>query len=239
MTTESTSPRKDAPGASYAMTAERFATPKAADVYSKRHGGHARDQREQGCIARALEGVPAGAKVLDLPCGAGRLAKMLAGKGFALTEADYSQHMVDRARAAWEATMTSGAAPEGNPPVRFEQRDVMATGYADGEFDVVICNRLLHHFIEGPTRVAALKELRRISKERVVVSFFNAFALDAVKFFTLNALKRKKPVDRIPIPMKEFEANVREAGLRVDQTIPTRWGVSPQWYVVLRHERAG
>jgi SAM-dependent methyltransferase len=235
MTTEST---KDAPGASYAMTAERFATPKAADVYSTRHGGHARDQREQGCIARALEGVPAGAKVLDLPCGAGRLARMLAGKGFALTEADYSPHMVERARAAWEATKAEGV-PEGNPPVRFEQRDVMATGYADGEFDVVICNRLLHHFIEGPTRVAALKELRRISKERVVASFFNAFALDAVKFFTLNALKRKKPVDRIPIPMKEFEANVREAGLRVERSIPTRWGVSPHWYVVLRHDRAG
>jgi 2-polyprenyl-3-methyl-5-hydroxy-6-metoxy-1,4-benzoquinol methylase len=221
---------------SYESTRERFGTPGAAATYARRHGGHSRDRREQGCIARALAGVAPGSKVLDLPCGAGRLAAMLAAEmRFELTEADASPHMVDQAKLAWQNNPAAKEAESrGVPPVKFETRDVMKSGFPDRAFDVVICNRLLHHFVERDTRIAAFRELARIAKDRVVVSFFNSFALDAIKFRLTNAIRRRTPTDRVPIPLEELRANAAEAGLKLEHAIPTRWGVSPQWYVVFR-----
>lgn len=219
---------------SYSQTKARFDTATEAARYAKRHGGHSRDRREQGCIAAALRAcnLPQGAAVLDLPCGAGRLAPMLVDMGYQLTEADNSPHMVDQARLAWLSA--AGNDTQRLERCKFEVQDVMKTTFADRQFDAVICNRLLHHFVEANNRMRALTELARISKGPVIVSFFNAFALDAVKFKLKHALSGKVPNDRVPIPMGEFTEDAKKAGLRVDQSYPTRWGISPQWYVLLR-----
>jgi SAM-dependent methyltransferase len=56
-----------------------------------------RDRRE---IARLIEllGLPAGTRVLDVPCGQGRHAHLLAEAGFDVTGLDYSAHLLARAR---------------------------------------------------------------------------------------------------------------------------------------------
>jgi len=219
---------------SYSQTKARFDTEKEAARYAKRHGGHSRDRREQGCIAAALRAcnLPQGATVLDLPCGAGRLAPMLVDMGYQLTEADNSPHMVDQARLAWLST--AGNDPKRLDRAKFEVQDVMKTTFPDRHFDAVICNRLLHHFVEPATRVRALTELARISKGPVIVSFFNSFALDAVKFKLKYALSRRTPNDRVPLPLTAFTTAARAAGLHLDHAYPFRWGISPQWYVLLR-----
>jgi SAM-dependent methyltransferase len=142
--------------------------------------------------------------------------------------------MVEQAKQAWEKSLAGNPAYAAAPAVKFEVRDVMKTGYPDETFDAIICNRLLHHFIEPATRVAALSELARISKGTIVASFFNSFAIDAVMFKVKNRLKSKIPDDRIPIAMNQFLADASDAGLQLDESFPTRWGVSPQWYVRLR-----
>lgn len=218
---------------SYETTRSRFDQTAEAARYSTRHGGNARDRREQRCIEKALRDVPGGATVLDLPCGAGRLAPMLVRRGFHVTQADSSPHMVAQARAAWHRFCAES--PELHARVQFEVRDVMASGFPDRCFDAVICNRLLHHFIEPPTRVAALRELARISRGRVIASFFNTFAFDAVAFRMKNFVRRRVPTDRIPIAMSQFLADAEAAGLVLDHAFPTRWGISPQWYVRLMH----
>lgn len=216
---------------SYVRTLERFGTPRAAARYATRHGNR-RDRREQRCMDKALAGAAPGAKVLDLPCGAGRLTPMLVQLGFVVTGADCSPHMVAQAEGLWRAACRDR--PELLPKARFEVKDVMNTGYADRHFDVVICNRLFHHFTEGETRRAALAELRRICAGRIIVSFFSAFALDALRFQLRNLLRRRTPRDRIPISLSELEADAQAAGLTVQRTLATRWGISPQWYAVLR-----
>ena len=98
-------------------------------------------------------------------------------QGFRVTAADVSEAMVSIARTNIAASQSP---TEGHlPHVDFEVRDVMQTGYADNQFDAVVCNRLFHHFTESSTRLRALKELRRISRGPVIISFFNSFALDA------------------------------------------------------------
>src|SRR4051812_5697313 len=79
-------------------TIERFDSPAAAAKYAKSLGGTATHRREMRCILRGLEGLPSGANVLDLPCGTGRLLPELAQRGFAVTQADSSPHMVALAR---------------------------------------------------------------------------------------------------------------------------------------------
>jgi hypothetical protein len=111
-------------------------------------------------------------------------------------------------------------------------RDVMQTGYPDGYFDAVVCNRLFHHFRESETRIRALSELRRVSRGPVVVSFFNAFALGAVRFQLRHALRRTVPLDRVPIPAWHFLNDVRRAGLTPVAMHAVMWGISPLWHVV-------
>jgi ubiquinone/menaquinone biosynthesis C-methylase UbiE len=217
---------------SYSSTATRFDQKSAADLYATRHGGHARDRREQSCIQRALANVPTGSKVLDLPSGAGRLLPLLHRLGYQITEADYSPHMVSHARSLWQQYLTqTPSASTAN--VTFETQDIMKITYPDKSFDAVICNRLFHHFTESATRVTALKELSRITKGPIIVSFFNADTIDARFKRLINALRNKTLKGRIPIPMPTFAADARSAGLKLDANFPTRGILSPQTYVRL------
>lgn len=216
---------------SHAATRAKFDSAGMAATYRGKFVGTSKDRREKDCIRRALAGVPAGSLVLDLPCGTGRITTFLLEQGFRVAAADYSEHMVAQAREACAAT--AGGPPGGNAAgsVTFSQQDVMATTFRDGEFDAIVCNRLFHHFIEPATRRRALAELARISRGPIVASFFCSFALSALKFRLSNALRGVTPVDRVPIPLDAFRQDVEAAGLRIDEVLPVRYGISPQTYV--------
>ena len=92
------------------------------------------------CILKALRGVPRGAKVLDLPCGTGRLLPELAARGFDVTEADVSPHMLDHAR------QFAGERGVKIADDRFVVASVFDTGFIENAFDATVCNRLFHHF---------------------------------------------------------------------------------------------
>lgn len=57
-----------------------------------------RDDSEAEMCARLL-GLPPGAEVLDVPCGHGRIANRLAGRGYRVTGLDSSELFLERARA--------------------------------------------------------------------------------------------------------------------------------------------
>lgn len=216
---------------SYRQAIERFSAPQVASQYPSRfRPDRRRDRREQRCITKALRGIAPESRVLDLPCGTGRLTRLLMDHGFHVTAADVSEAMLATARRniAQRRDTRQGAAPH----VDFELRDVMQTGYADGQFDAIVCNRLFHHFTESGTRLRALGELRRISRGPVILSFFNSFALDAVYRRLRDKVRGRTRRDRIPIPYSTFRAELLAAGFRIQGKIAVRWGISPHWYVV-------
>lgn len=211
-------------------TQAKFDSAEAAAVYATKHVGRRKDKLEKACIARALAGVPRGSLILDLPCGTGRITTHLASLGYRVVAADHSEHMI--ARAKQKCLMDLGKDEESlDGVVRFGRQDVMRTTFGDDSFDAVVCNRLLHHYATADTRRLALAELSRICKGPIVVSFFCSFALSALKFRVVNALKGITPTDRVPIPFKAFRADLEAVGLIADEVRPVRFMVSPQTYV--------
>lgn len=209
-----------------------YCQPEAAQRYAgyfQENARHRRkDQREKRCIARGLAGVPCGALVLDLPCGAGRMYPLLKQLGFFVVSADVSPYMVQAARSCAEAT--------GQMSDRdlFCVADVVNTGFKDKQFDAVLCNRLFHHLADPNIRRQGLRELSRICSGPIVVSFFSTVATDAVRFFVEKHIFRKEFKDRIPISPFTFLKDIRTAGLSVVKWLPSRSLISKQWYVVLR-----
>jgi ubiquinone/menaquinone biosynthesis C-methylase UbiE len=211
---------------------QRFDSPESAAKYAAALPGTNADRREQRALKLALAGVPAGATVLDLPSGTGRLLRLLSCVlGYNVTEADSSPHMLQLARqhATWQNLNM--------PAENFCVADVMKTPFADGAFDAIVCNRLFHHFREPAVRRQALVELGRISKGLIIVSFFRSPTWGALAFSLKYALRGQKPTDRIPISLSTFQADIHAAGLRIVKTISVRPVISKSCYVVLERQK--
>lgn len=208
---------------SHQAALRRFGMAEVAARYPSAYQPRGRDRREQRAIARALNHVPAGARVLDLPCGTGRLLRLLTERGYRVTAVDASRAMLDGA---------AGQSFDANANVTFAAADVLRLPFADCSFDAVICNRLFHHFTEATTRQRAFRELRRVCNGPLIVSFFNSFALDALKRRIRYHWRGTAPTDRVPISSAALEADARAAGLEVVQLIAVRWGISSHWYAI-------
>jgi ubiquinone/menaquinone biosynthesis C-methylase UbiE len=96
--------------------------------------------------------LPAGARVLDVGTGPGRLPRLLADTcpGLVVEGVDLSPEMVEHARAA-----AAGL------PVTYAVADVAHLPHADASVDVVVSSLSLHHWAD---REAGLREVARVLK---------------------------------------------------------------------------
>lgn len=83
---------------------------------------------EAGCIAKLLQPQP-GAKLLDVPCGAGRLCLEFAARGFRLTGVDIAEDFIREARAK---------TAERKLDIAWENRDMLGLIWRE-EFDGAFC----------------------------------------------------------------------------------------------------
>ena len=199
--------------------------------------GTATDRREKRCIKKALSltNVPGGALVLDLPCGGGRLLPLLKERGYWVTAADVSEHMLE------EAVRYSGSAVENCPDKRdsFVVANIFQTGFEDNFFEMVICHRLLQYFSEARVRQQALKELARICSGPIVVSFLCNFSADAMASQLRSAIRHRRPRGCRPVSYRDFAEDARAAGLVVKKWIPMRGLVSKRWFAILERDDTG
>ena len=226
-----TSLRPPAESASHQLARERFGRSSLADKYPSEYSDRWRDRREKACIVSCLSAIPAGSHVLDLPCGTGRLTRMLVERGYRVTSADASEAMLGRARDIYQAYRKQRGGK--TPDVPFSVRDVLSTGFKNDEFDGVTCIRLFHHFNEAETRRQALRELARICHGPIVVTFLNSFALDRFSSWFKTRLRGRKQLSQLPIPLATFAADIKAAGLQIDRKIAAHWGISSRWFLVL------
>ncbi len=222
--------QNQSPFLSPAQIKELYQTRKIADRYAGLYQtgrGRRRHLREEKCIAKALAALPPGSWVLDLPCGAGRMYPLLKRLRFRLVEADASPHMLEHARK------NAQHIPESRED-QFLLVDAFHTPFHNGQFDAIVCNRLIHHFPDAQTRQKLLEELARICKGPIVLSFFSSLATDAVKYSLKYALLQTRP-KRVHLAPWQLAQEARSAGLHVARWIPTLPGFSMQWYAVLQH----
>ena len=218
---------------SYTDAKERFSQDSTAKRYpSEYRQNNKKDQREKSAILKTLSYLSPGADVLDFPCGAGRLTRLLLDNGFSVRGADVSPGMVEQATRNYGRFRNTLSTESQRQDVQFDLEDIMSTDYKDNEFDAVICNRLFHHFTESETRVKALRELHRIASDKVIISYFNSFTLDAKWRRIRNWMKNHQPTDRIPISSEQFNSELELTGFKIIGTVDMWKYVSQMCYVI-------
>jgi ubiquinone/menaquinone biosynthesis C-methylase UbiE len=126
-------------------------------------------RREVSLFDRALAQAAAYGRILDCPCGTGRLGPVLLRRAVRLVEADLSPAMLGEAATALAAPVRSGR-------VALVRAPAEALPFPDGAFDVAVCSRLLHHLADPAQRARVLRELARVAGKWVVLSFHDATA---------------------------------------------------------------
>jgi SAM-dependent methyltransferase len=174
--------------------AQRYRDRRFATAYGPRT-----DRRERRALRSLLRECSAAAGPwLDAPCGTGRLAAELPGP---VVQLDRDHAMLRACR----------------DPRRRVCAAVSALPFADGAFAGVLCCRFLQHLPDPAERRAVLRELARVSRGPVIVSFFDALSLQHARRLVRRRLGKKRS-GRTAITRGALLADLRAAGLR-----PLRW----------------
>jgi ubiquinone/menaquinone biosynthesis C-methylase UbiE len=103
----------------------------------------------KGCITEIEKNI-LGDKVLEVGCGRGYLANILSTKYEIIAcDINISQQLIHK-----------------YPNIRFKQENIQNLSFRDNEFDTVICTHTLEHVQYFNI---AIKELRRVTKKRLIV----------------------------------------------------------------------
>lgn len=152
-----------------------------ADYQNKLHRKLS-DRRERALLARYFAAIGPVESVLDLPCGHGRLSDLLRSRCQRLYEADWSFTMVDLNRR-----------DHGEDQRRYLRCSALQIPLPDRSVDVVVSFRLSHHLETQELREVHLRELFRVARKAVIVTWFSATSLKNRLRQLRVALGNKKP----------------------------------------------
>jgi len=160
---------------------------------------------ESRAVERAL-GHAAGDRVLDCPCGTGRLDPLLRARFREVVGVDRSEAMLaiyrqgDRARVG-------------------ERGDAFQLSWADGAFDWVVSHRMFHHMRSDERRVALLRSFARVARRGVIVYAF-----------VETPLRR----GRKALTFEHTRRLLGEAGLELEAAYYAAWPLQPKVELVAR-----
>lgn len=189
-----------------------------AEIYNRKRFSSRRtaylDKVEKKFAKALMKRVGVDGGILDVPCGAGRFT------GF--FKAARELYCMDVSEAMLREAKKNGGG------ITFITGDVRTIPLGDEQVDLVFCMRLLHHIADSKTRQEILKELYRVSKQWVAVSFYRK---ECFRYFKKRLLGKK--VSGYPIWSKTFRQEVAVARLKIIQIIPSYLNGSSQTLVLL------
>jgi len=152
---------------------QNYNSPRGAEAYKADYEAklHRRvsDRRERAILERYLAEVGHCARILDLPCGHGRLSDLLHGQGDRLIEAD------------WSFTMVSlNQKDHGDERRSYCRASALEIPLPDRSVDLAVSFRLNHHLETEALRELHLRELFRVADRAVIVTWFSHTSLKAV-----------------------------------------------------------
>ena len=159
------------------------------------------NRRELAIVDRALAEAGVRGRVLDCPCGAGRLTPTILSHADHVTAIDLSGAMVDEARDAL-------AALDAGTRLDFAVASVTDLPFEDDHFDAAVCHRLIHHLADASDRAAVFRELARVTKTHVVMSFSDATTLKH-RLQSRRGRKRR----RVALPPEQVREEAAREGL--------------------------
>ncbi len=163
------------------------------------------DSRERLSVTRAMERIPAGSSVLDIPCGTGRITEHLLDLGYKVSGADISQDMMGIARER------IGTHPNF---VGFHQVDAEDTKLPAASFDCITSIRLMGH-LPREVKVRVVKEMSRLSRGHLVIAFYVTSLLRSVKWLLKYGKLQSQNPTWYPITESDLSRLFEECGLEV------------------------
>ncbi|HEX5052727.1 MAG TPA: class I SAM-dependent methyltransferase [Planctomycetota bacterium] len=152
-----------------------------ADYQNKLHRKWS-DRRERALLHRYFAEIGHVDAILDLPSGHGRLSDLLKRHCKRLIEAD------------WSFTMVSlNQRDHGTDERCYFRASALEIPLADRSVDVVVSFRLSHHLETQELRERHLRELFRVARKTVVVTWFSATSLKNMLRAIRVAIAGKKP----------------------------------------------
>jgi 2-polyprenyl-3-methyl-5-hydroxy-6-metoxy-1,4-benzoquinol methylase len=167
----------------------------------------AKHAAEMRLLERAFELVPKGHRVLDVPCGGGRVTLYLSGLGYPVSAADLSEAMI---RITAENVAKAGL------KASVEKQDVERFTFPDRKFDTVVSFRLFHHFPNTDLRRRVAKELCRVADKFVVLSYFSPASFTSMRHKVVETLTGKRS-KKYATSLAEVEDYFQEAGFHLVQ----------------------
>jgi SAM-dependent methyltransferase len=197
-----------------------FESPDAAQAYRDERFSRSRrwrwtDRRERSLVEGFLSALPRGARLLDLPCGSGRLVPLFQKAKMGFVGADVAWPMLRLARQ-WI----------GEPALI--KADALALPFRRGAFDGVISVRLLHRIRERELRGQMLREMARVTRGPILVTYYARWNVRGIQRW----LRGKYP----GLSLEEMRRDALEAGLRVSRATPLRRWTQQQWFLILERE---
>jgi len=210
--------------------AENLRTKKAAASYSTKYERiwHKRlsDRQERRVIRRALERTSGPyERILDMPCGAGRLTCELLKLGAPIVGADYSSEQM-----AFAAERYAGE------DITLVEANALKAPFKDDEFSLVLSVRLSHHIADVADRERYLRELMRISKRWIIVSIFDHDSVKNLIRRARTSLRLTKKRGKFTMTMARVAEVAAEEGWTMQEALPLSRLFSGHKFVILRHD---
>ena len=190
--------------------------------------GHWLDQR---ALRRSLRPLAKNRtlRLLDLPCGTGRITTFLIKSGHAATGADVS---LDMLRAAHNKL------GKRDRITGITMCDAEEIAFKSHSFDCVVSVRFMGH-IPRPARVKMLKEFNRVASHAIVEYSVQS----PITRLTRAILHRFAPT-ALPnswgwtsFSWSELRDEIRHAGCRIVSTVPKIPWLSDSWYVLMKSQQ--
>ena len=168
---------------------------------------------DKRALRHSIDSLPKSAKILDMPCGTGRMSRYLINLGYnQITCADISDDMIEVASTLLKPFQG----------VKFYNTDAEKTPFEDASFDAITSIRFMGH-IPRDIRVSILKEMGRICKGNIIIEYpvTNSFARLVKAVFKSFTVKKVLPAQWIwhYLSMKEAKQEVIEAGLTTKKVV--------------------
>jgi len=192
----------------------RYNTLSAAVRYDEkiRHKRRLSNWLEMSMVRRSLTDV-VGNRILDCPCGTGRIDGLLRERFSDIVGVDNAEPMLE----VYKATNTDRVA---------QLADVFELPFVDDEFDWVVAHRLFHHFHTDEQRLRFLESISRVARSGVT---FYAWLETP-----LSRRGSEHERGRRSVPLSQLEQLLKKTSLELIKIHKAAWPFSPKVMVSCR-----